>query len=52
LPEETVLLRKNIYGEGGQTLEWVAQRHGVSIHGNVQNPTGCGPGQPAVDDPA
>ena len=41
------------YCEGGQTLEEVAWRGcGVSILGDIQNPSGHGPGQPALAAPA
>ncbi|KAK4811097.1 hypothetical protein QYF61_016383 [Mycteria americana] len=40
------------YCEGGQTLEQVAQRGcGVSVLGDIKNPTGCGPEEPALVDP-
>lgn len=40
--------RKHFYCEHGHTQDHVAQRRcGVSIHGDIQDLTGRGPGQPA-----
>ena len=45
--------KKNLYCESGQTLSQVAHRGcGGSTLGDIQNPTGHGPGQPALADPA
>ena len=39
--------------EGDQALAQVAQRGcGVSVLGDTQKPSGCGPGQPALGDTA
>lgn len=42
-----------LYSKNGHVLEQIGQRggYGVSIHGDTQNPTGCGPGQSIPDDP-
>lgn len=41
------------YCEGDLMLEQVSQKvSGVSIHGDTQNPSGHGPGQPALADTA
>ncbi|KAK4829453.1 hypothetical protein QYF61_004671, partial [Mycteria americana] len=47
-------IRKSLfYCDGDRTLKWVAQRScGACILGDIQNPTGHGPGQPAVVHPA
>jgi len=42
-----------LHSEGDGALEAVAQRGcGVSFSGDIQDPPGCGPVQPAVGDPA
>lgn len=44
--------RKSFYCEGGQLLQRVSQRDsGVSICGDIQNPTGHSPGQAALAVP-
>lgn len=44
--------KKNLW-EGGETLAQIAWGgYGVSTLGDIQSPTGHGPGQPAVADPA
>ncbi|KAK4825754.1 hypothetical protein QYF61_002237, partial [Mycteria americana] len=44
--------KRFFYCEGGTTLAQAAQRGcGVSISGDIQSPTGHGPGQPALADP-
>ena len=45
-------IRENLFScEGDCTLEQVAARGcGVSVLGDIKNPTGHGPGQPAVVD--
>lgn len=42
-------LEKNFpYRESGQTMAWVAQGGcGITILRDIQNPTGCGPEEPA-----
>jgi len=46
-------IKINFYYEGDETLEKVDHRHcGVSILGDIQNPTGHGPEQHAVPDSA
>ena len=41
-----------LYLEADGALEQVAQRGEVSFSGDMQNPPGRGPVQPAVGDPA
>lgn len=42
-----------LYSKSGHVLEQIGQRggYGVSIHGDTQIQTGCGPGQSVPDDP-
>jgi len=42
-----------LHSEGDRALEQAAQRgYGVSLFGDIQDPPGQGPVQPAVGDPA
>jgi len=42
-----------LHSEGDRALEQAAQgRCGVSFSGDIRDPPGCGPVQPAVGDPA